>query len=387
MIPRVIQPALIERSKSYPVVTVLGPRQAGKTTLVRMAFPDFGYVNLENPAIRNFALSDPEGFLRSNPRPLILDEIQRSPELLSWIQVETDERGENGQFILTGSNQPDLSHAISQSLAGRTSIMQLLPLSIEELSANGTLPDRDTCLVKGFLPRVHQENQPVPQAYMDYLATYVERDLRRLINIKDLSRFETFLRLLAGRVGQLLNLSSLAEDTGVSSTTLGHWLSVLEASFIVFRLQPYYANLGKRLVKSPKLYFYEPGLVAALLQIESAEQAARDPLLGGIFENMIVVELVKALWNRGRRDPMSFYRDSNGTEVDIILERQRVPMAVEIKASQTFSPDFARNLLRFTELVPEAQGAQVIYGGDKSFTGIRYSVWGFGEACKAIGPA
>ena len=384
MIQRILEAPLVERSGQYPVVTVLGPRQAGKTTLVKAAFPHYAYVNLENPESRRFAASDPKGFFKTYPAPLIIDEVQRVPELVSWIQVAVDSRPGNGHFILTESNQPELGTAVAQSLAGRTSIMHLLPLSLEELAAHGYHPDRDTCLVKGFLPRVHQEKQSAPQAYADYLATYVERDVRQLINLKDLSRFEVFLRLLAGRVGQILNLSAMAADTGVSATTLTHWLSVLEASFIVFRLMPYHSNLGKRLVKSPKLYFHEPGLVAALLQIESPEQAARDPLLGGMFENMVVVELIKAIWNRGRHDNLSFYRDSNGHEVDVVVERQRVPSTIEIKASQTFSPDFLRNGRRFKDMVPNAGKTQVIYGGQESYAGTDYDIWSFADSYKAI---
>lgn len=383
MIPRIMQSTLSERSRHYPVVTVLGPRQAGKTTLVKATFPEHRYVNFENPETRKFAETDPKGFMQTFPCPLIIDEIQRLPAFLSWVQVGVDSMQGNGQFILTGSNQPELGAAVSQSLAGRTSLLYLLPLSLEELAANGTLSDRDASLVKGFLPRVHQANQPAYQAYIDYFSTYVERDLRQLINLRDLSRFETFLRLLAGRVGQLLNLSALAADTGVSATTLTHWLSVLEASFIVFRLHPYHANLGKRLVKSPKIYFYESGLVAALLQIESPEQAGRDPLLGGLFENMIILELIKALWNRGRRDACSFYRDSNGNEVDMIIERQRIPSLVEIKASRTFSPDFLRSIRRFRDLVPETGAANVVYGGSDAMTGSDFSLWGYADAFRA----
>jgi len=379
-----LQETLKRRSGQYPVVTLVGPRQAGKTTLVKAAFPEFGYANLENPELRNFARSDPKGFLATYPRPLVIDEIQRVPELLSWIQVDVDANGGNGRFVLTGSNQPELGAAVSQSLAGRTSLLELLPLSMEELAAHGADLDRDRCLVQGFLPRVHQDDQPATQAYLDYFSTYVERDLRQLINLKDLSRFELFLRLLAGRVGQLLNLSALSAETGVSSTTLGHWLSVLERSFIVFRLPPYHGNLGKRLVKNPKLYFLEPGLVAALLQVETPEQAGRDPLLGGMFENMIVVELLKAILNRGRHDTMSFYRDSSGREVDVILERQRIPSAFEIKASRTFSPDFLGAPRAFKKLRPETAELGVIYGGRESMTGGDYTVRGFAEASKAV---
>lgn len=384
MIPRLIQETLRVRTGSYPVVTLLGPRQAGKTTLVKATFPDFHYANLENPELRTLAATDPRGFFKTYPPPLILDEIQRVPELLSWVQVMVDTEGGNGQFVVTGSNQPELGAAVSQSLAGRTSLLKLLPLSLEELAANGSPLDRNTCLVQGFLPRVHQEKQPATQAYLDYLATYVERDLRQLINLKDFHPFEVFLRLLAGRIGQLLNLSALAADTGVSSTTLGHWLSILEASFIVFRLPPYHANLGKRLVKNSKLYFYEPGLASALLQVETPAQAARDPLIGGMFENMIVVELLKAILNRGRHDALSFYRDSNGQEVDVILERQRIPHAIEIKAAQTFSPYFLRNLRRFKELQPKTESMSLIYGGRDSMSGSDYSVWGFHETFRCI---
>lgn len=384
MIPRLLRSTLLERSEHYPVLTLLGPRQAGKTTLVKDSFPDFAYVNLEDPESRQFAARDPKGFLQTYNSPAIIDEIQRVPELLSWIQVKVDAQGGNGQYILTGSNQPELGAAVSQSLAGRTSLLQLLPLSLEELKAHGIQHDRDRYLVQGFLPRVYQQGQPAAQAYDDYLATYVERDLRQLINLKDLSRFEVFLRLLAGRVGQVLNLHALSGDIGASSTTLAHWLSVLEASFVVFRLPPYHANLGKRLVKTPKLYFYEPGLVATLLQVETPEQAARDPLLGGMFENMIVVELLKAIKNRGRREVLSFYRDSGGCEVDVIIERQRIPSAVEIKASRTYTDDFAANLRRFRRSVPDFGTASVVYGGEDTLYGSDCSALGYIDACRAV---
>jgi len=374
----------LERARTYPVVTVIGPRQAGKTTLVQSTFPDYTYVNLENPETRTFAQTDPQGFFSTWSEPLIIDEIQRVPELLSWIQVKVDAQRGNGLFILTGSNQSELGAVVSQSLAGRTSLLTLLPLSLEELSSFGAPLERDTCLVQGFLPRVHNEKQPPTQAYLDYLATYVERDLRQLINVKDLHRFETFLRLLAGRVGQILNLSALAADTGVSSTTLGSWLSVLEASFIVFRQTPFFSNTGKRLVKSPKIYFYESGLVSALLQVETPTQASRDPLLGGMFENMIVAEVKKCLFNRGRHDILSFYRDSSGLEVDLILEKQRIPYAFEIKASRTFSPDFLRSLRKFKSITGDVGSLNVLYGGIESLTGSDYSVWDFTNTYRAI---
>jgi predicted AAA+ superfamily ATPase len=302
------------------------------------------------------------------------------PELLSWVQVRVDELQANGLYILTGSNQPALGTAISQSLAGRTTILRLLPLSAEELILHGEAPDRDDCIARGFLPRVRHENPPAYQTYLDYLATYVERDVRQLINVRDLSKFELFLRLLAGRVGQMLNLNGIATEVGMSSTTLENWLSALEASFVVFRLRPWHANIGKRLVKQPRLYFLEPGLASALLQIETPAQASRDPLMGGLFENMVVVEALKAFWNRGLPANLCFYRDSNGNEIDLIIEKNRIPHPVEIKASRTFSPDFLKGIKHFAALGVESGPGAVIYGGEESFDSSGIRVAGFMKA-------
>jgi len=350
--------------------------------LVRQTFPGASYASLEDPELRNWAQSDPRGFLDQHPTPAILDEIQRVPELLSYLQGRVDQHAGHGQYILTGSNQPLLGQAVSQSLAGRTSLLTLLPFSLEELGTSA--PDRDLCLVKGFLPRIHHENQPWHQAYLDYLSTYVERDLRLLIQLKDLSKFEIFLRLLAGRVGQILNLSALANDIGVSSTTLGHWLSVLEASFVVFRLPPYFSNLGKRLVKNPKVYFTEPGLAAALLQIGTPQQASRDPLMGNLFENLVVVEILKALLNRGQPPHLSFYRDSQGHEVDLIREVERRPVPLEIKASQTYAPEMSRGLDWFTKNVPGTWPGCVVYGGSEVRTAPGVQVLSFSESARWV---
>ncbi len=377
---RILEAQIRECIQRYPVLTLTGPRQSGKTTLVQSCLPSFAYANLERPDLRKAAQEDPRGFLASFPPPVILDEIQRIPELPSWIQVQADEAKANGLYVITGSNQPGLGAAISQSLAGRTAILRLLPLSLEEMAAEGLPADRDECLVRGFLPRIHQGGLAPFQAYMDYLATYVERDVRQLINIRDLSRFELFLRLLAGRVGQLLNLHALSAEVGVSSTTLEHWLSALEASYIVFRLRPWHANLGKRLVKQPKLYFLEPGLAAALLQIETPAQASRDPLIGGLFENVVVVEFLKAQWNRGLPASLSFYRDSRGNEVDIIIEKNRLPHPVEIKASRTFSPDFLKGIRHFSSLGIETGPGAVVYGGDEELDLGGTRVLGFSRA-------
>jgi len=355
-------------SEQFPVVTLLGPRQSGKTTLVRALFPDYIYVNLENPQTRAFFKEDPRSLLHDGKRRLIIDEAQREPEILSWVQVFADRENEPGRFILTGSNQPALGEAISQSLAGRTSVHYLLPLSLEELKAIDLIGERDTMLFRGFLPRLYQASMQPGDLYSAYFATYVERDVRRLINVKDISKFETFIRLLAGRVGQLVNLSSLGGDVGVSSTTLGGWLSALEASFVVIRLHPYHVNIGKRLVKTPKLYFTEPGLLSWLLQIESQEQLARDPLLGGIFENMVIVEAFKAAYNRGVPPQLSFYLDKSGLEIDLIREYQRQPFAMEIKAGKTFVPDMIKNLQRYRSLHGSPAGAALLYGGDVTST-------------------
>ena len=366
MIPRKLSPVLQKAADQFPVVTLLGPRQAGKTTLVRALFPDHIYINLENPQVRSLYREDAKSLLRDGKEKVIIDEAQQVPDILSWVQVFADRENETGQFVLTGSNQPALGEAISQSLAGRTSIHHLLPLSLEELASEKLIERRDEMLLKGFLPRLYNASISPGNLYSSYFATYVERDVRRLINVKDIAKFETFIRLLAGRTGQLVNFSSLSGDVGVSSTTLGGWFSALEASFVVFRLQPYYTNLGKRLVKTPKLYFVEPGLLTWLLQIETPEQISRDPLLGGIFENMVVIEAVKAAYNRGLPPQLTFYRDKLGLEIDLIREYQRRPFAIEIKAGSTYVTDMVRSLRRFRSLQENLTGAALLYSGDES---------------------
>lgn len=368
MIPRRITAVIQRAATQFPVVTVLGPRQSGKTTLVKAVFPDHLYINLENPQTRTHFREDPKSLLRNGTKQIIIDEAQREPEILSWVQVFSDEQQVPGQFILTGSNQPALGEAISQSLAGRTSIHYLLPLSLEELADENLLRTRDETLFRGLLPRLYDTDVEPEALYSGYFQTYVERDVRRLVNIRDLTRFETFIRLLAGRVGQLVNLSSLAGDVGVSSTTLADWLSALEASFVVFRLQPYFANIKKRLVKTPKLYFTEPGLLSWLLQIESAQQLSRDPLLGGIFENLVVLEALKGAYNRGAPPNLSFYRERTGLEVDLIREYQRKPFVMEIKAGATFTSEMITPLRRFSSAYGEIEGQALVYGGTEKIT-------------------
>jgi len=320
MIKRHISPVLLKLAGYFPVVTVLGPRQSGKTTLVKSVFPDHTYLNMEDADTRALALQDYKAFFKTYPGPLILDEIQRAPGILSAIQVLVDDKREAGKYILTGSHQPLLREGITQSLAGRTAVMQLFPLSLAELSDAGIVLDRDEYLVRGFLPAIYAHGIPPNDLYRSYYSTYVERDVRQIFNIEKQGAFELFLKLLAGRVGQLVNLNNMAGETGVSQPTLASWLSVLEASFIVFRLQPYFANFGKRQTKTPKLYFSEPGLASWLLGISTPEQAARDPLFGGLFENMVVIEALKARLNAGEMPELYYYRSKDGLEIDLIQQ-------------------------------------------------------------------
>ena len=375
MIQREIQQQLLKLAAMYPVVTITGPRQSGKTTLAKMTFPQYRYVSLENFDIRQMAEADPRGFLKSYAPPVIFDEIQRVPKLLSFIQTAVDEDKSYGQYILTGSHQPALGAGVSQSLAGRTGILQLLPLSISEMTASGIIQERDQYLYSGFMPRLYDTTLDPKNLYRDYFSTYVEKDVRQMLNIKDLSQFETFVKLLAGRVGQLVNMASLAGDVGVSSQTLAQWLSVLEASFIVFQLPGYYENFGKRLIKSKKLYFTEVGLATWLLGINSPEQVARDPLFGGLFENMVVIEALKQRFNTGETAELYFIRDSQGLEADLLFRKNNQTLIpVEIKGGMTWNKDFCKNLLKFRKLSEKFQPGFVIYSGDLTpeIDGIRF---------------
>lgn len=364
MIKRQITAELKKLIKEYPVVTVVGPRQAGKTTLVTETLPKKPYINLEEPDIRNAALADPRGFLSQFPKGAILDEIQNSPELLSYIQAIVDRQKQNGQFILTGSHQLQLHQAISQSLAGRTALLTLLPLSISELSAASIELTLNKYLLQGFLPKIHAAKTNAFKTYRNYLKTYIERDLRQLIHVKELSQFQRFLMLCAGRIGQLLNINSLANDVGVSAKTIDNWLSVLEASYVIFRLQPYFENFGKRVIKSSKLYFSEPGLATYLLGIENETQLIRDPLRGQLVENLVILELIKDRLNHGLDPRLYYFRDNHGNEVDVIYQHAHQLVPVEIKSSQTFTTSFLKGLDYFKNLVGErCQKGFIIYDG------------------------
>lgn len=366
MIERTLQRQLVALFEQYPVVTVTGPRQSGKTTLCRNAFPDLDYVNLESPDSREFATDDPRGFLRRYGEGAILDEIQRAPPLVSYIQGHVDERGRNGLFILTGSRQLRVSEAVSQSLAGRTALLRLLPLSIGEALRLRPDLDVDTMLHTGFYPRIYDHDLDPTQALGDYFETYVERDVRQISEIRNLSSFQRYVRLCAGRVGQLLNLQSLGNDVGVSHSTAREWLSVLEASYVAFLLPPYHANISKRLIKTPKLFFYDVGLAAYLLGIESPDQIFTHPLKGALFENLVVVEVLKERYNRGKRSNLYFYRDSQGHEIDLIYTLADRLVAIEAKAGETLSRDYFKGFSELRRTLPEqVAGELLVYGGDE----------------------
>ncbi len=363
MVHRELTDRLVALFKQYPFVTVTGPRQSGKTTLCRAAFPHLKYVNLEAPDQRLFAETDPRGFLSQHGDGVILDEIQRVPQLLSYLQVLADENGGNSLYVLTGSEQFRLSDTISQSLAGRTALLCLLPFTIDERRRAGAGGSVDDILYSGFYPRIHDQNLEPRQALGDYFETYVERDVRRLGEIRNLSSFRRFARLCAGRAGQLLNVSSLGADAGVSHTTAREWLSILEASYVVFQLPPFYANIRKRLIKSPKLYFYDVGLASYLIGIEHAGQIATHPLRGALFENAVVAEAIKYLFNRGRRSNLSFFRDTRGLECDLLYEMGNRIGAVEIKSGATVASDYFDALNRIARLLPKISDRGLVYGG------------------------
>ena len=363
MIEREITPRLASLFRQYPFVTVTGPRQSGKTTLCRMAFPDLEYANLEAPDQRDFAESDPRGFLAQFNEGAIIDEVQRVPTLMSYLQVIADERSRNSLFVLTGSEQFRLSDAINQSLAGRTALLRLLPLSLSERRQVDPSGEVDEILYSGFYPRIIDQGLDPTQALGDYFETYVERDVRQIGEIRNLSNFRRFVRLCAGRVGQLVNLSSLGADAGVSHTTAREWLTVLEASYIVFQLPPYFANINKRLIKSPKFYFNDVGLAAYLIGIENAEQVATHPLRGALFENAVVAEALKHRLNRGNQANLCFFRDSRGLECDLLYPAGDGTAAFEVKSGATLSSEHFRSLHRIAELVPGVTSKTVVYGG------------------------
>lgn len=361
MIQRTAESELRALASQYKAVAVVGPRQSGKTTLVRWVFKDKPYINLENPDTRLFATDDPRAFLSNYPNGAILDEAQRVPELFSYLQQILDESATLGLFIITSSNNFLLQENISQSLAGRIGYLNLLPLSIDEIDNVSLTPD--TLMFNGGYPIIYNQQIDVSKWYSNYIRTYVERDVRLLKNISNLNTFEKFLRLCAGRIGQLLNMSNLAIETGVDVKTISAWISVLETSFLVFKLQPYHENHNKRVVKMPKLYFYDTGLAMALLGFENENHLNLHPYRGQIFENMVILEFLKKRFNKGKSNNLYFWRDNVGNEVDLIIADGSTITPVEIKSGQTITNDYFKGI-QYWNKISKTEGGYVIYGGN-----------------------
>ncbi len=372
MIKRNLEAKIIALSGRFPVVTVTGPRQSGKTTLCKMAFPDLPRVSLEAPDLREYARKDPRGLLREHSEGVVLDEVQRVPDLLSYIQVDVDENPGMGRYILTGSANFGLLKEISQSLAGRTALVNLFPMSMDELWRFPNAPrSLNELLVAGSYPAVFDRDIDPHDWYSAYVGTYLERDVKQILNVGDTIAFQTFMRLCAGRSGSLVNLSALGADAGVSHNTVKSWLSVLEAGYLVLRLPPFFANVRKRLVKTPKLHFLDSGLLCYLLGIRSPEQLAHHPLRGSIFESWVISEIIKARVHKGLSPDLFFYRDRQGTEIDALLQRDDSLLAVEVKSGQTIAADFFSGLERFERIIREdllhrSVKAAVVYAGDEA---------------------
>jgi uncharacterized protein len=366
MIKRTAIAKLIKLANSFRSVAVVGPRQSGKTTLCRTAFPNKPYISLENPDTLAFAYSDPSGFLGQFKKGAILDEIQRAPHLFSYLQQVLDETKKKGLFILTGSNNFLLQENISQSLAGRIAYLQLLPLSLHEMKENKMLRiNYNTHIFQGGYPEVITKKINSVDWFASYIKTYIERDVRQLKNIANLSLFTKLLKLCAGRTGQMLNFTSLSNDSGIDQKTVAAWLSLLQSSYIVYLLKPYHGNFNKRMVKTPKLYFYDTGVACSLLGIDNAKQITTHTAKGALFENMVVSELLKERFNNGSADNLYFWRDKTGNEVDIVLEKAGKLTAIELKAGETISQDFFKGLEYFAALNDKPLQKILIYGGNE----------------------
>ena len=371
MIKRAISDTILDMASKFPVVTLTGPRQSGKSTLLKSCFADYKYISLEDPDIRQLAENDPRGFLKDCGTKCIIDEAQRVPDLFSYLQTIVDSRDECGQFILSGSHNFLLMERISQSLAGRTSVLKLFPFSVTELQASDILPnDLDEVLLNGCYPRLYDKKIAAKEYFTSYLQTYVECDVRLLRNIIDMAAFKRFLKLCAANVGSVLNVASLAKDVGISVVTANSWISILEASFILLRLPPYYKNFSKRVIKSSKIYFCDTGLLCNLLNIFNREQLQESGLRGAIFENLIVIEHMKAALFKGEEPQLYFWRDTNQNEVDLLCETDGKLNAIEIKSGETKNQKFYDGLKKFTEVSGiSLSDTKVVYGGNDSYCG------------------
>ncbi|MCK5358925.1 MAG: ATP-binding protein [Elusimicrobiales bacterium] len=366
MIKRTLSKKILESLKSFPIVVITGPRQSGKTTLVKNLFPKSPYFSLEDIDMREFASEDPRKFLEHEKGPIIIDEIQRVPDLLSYMQTLVDKKKKMGMFLITGSNNLMLLESISQTLAGRAAILTLLPCSLKETMEFKTAPAKlDNLLFKGFYPAIYDRPVPPGQWYSSYITTYLERDVRRVINVGDLNRFQRFVKMCAARSGQILNLSSLGNDCGISHNTAKTWLSALEASYILYLIYPHYKNFNKRLIKSPKLYFYDTGLLCYLLGINEAKNLSINQYRGQIFETWVIGELLKYRFNKGLRENIFFWRDHIGQEIDCIIENGENLIPLEIKSGTTVNSDFFKGI-KFWSKLAKPSSAYLVYGGDQS---------------------
>ena len=385
MLARDAEKTLIRLAKSFPVVAITGPRQAGKTTLAKAVFKDKPYVSLENPDEREFAQNDPKRFLARFPNGAVLDEVQRCPALLSWLQGVVDQRGVMGDFVLTGSAQFDLIEGITQTLAGRVGRVELLPLSSSELKAANQLPNSlSQMLIQGGYPALYDRKITPQDWFSNYVATYVERDVRQLISVRNLGQFQTFLKMCASRTGQLINLTSLGADCGISAVTAKQWLSVLETSYIVTLLRPHHSNFGKRLVKTPKIYFLDSGLAAWLMGIRSAETLETHAARGALFESWVVSELYKKRLNAGLSIDLYFWRDNTGNEIDLIVENEKGLQPIEIKSGSTYASDWSQGLNKWQALAKNSSlEPAILYGGESNFEREGLKVWGWRDVAFA----